>query len=172
MTVPDGTQVSAFLNATDSSLDDVPAGLLDAMSIAAGRIAPGVRSWIHAHPALSQVTYVVSGALTVKMKDPREPEPYLLEVPAGSGVVTQPGTLLQLRNESTRHVEVLYIVSPSYVFEVGEDGRVSHDDSILVAEDWAELGPGEWDAYATDEALRAARTRRTEALERLAANDR
>ena len=62
--VPDGTQVSAFLNATDSTIADIP--MLDGMSIAGGRIASGARSKIHVHPAVTQVTYVLSGDLTVK----------------------------------------------------------------------------------------------------------
>lgn len=43
-TVPDGTDVSPFLNATDSQQSDVPWGALGDMSVAAGRINPGVAS--------------------------------------------------------------------------------------------------------------------------------
>ena len=136
VTVPDGTEVSAFLNATDSTIGDLPPDVLEGMSIAAGRIAPGTRSKIHAHPAVTQVTYVVSGGLTVKMKDPGEAQPYVLEVAAGSAVVSEPGALLQLCNETEQDVEVLYIVAPSYVFEIGADGQVIYDDSIQIADDW------------------------------------
>ncbi|MFP6836424.1 MAG: hypothetical protein VB948_10000 [Pseudomonadales bacterium] len=39
--VADGTQVSAFLNATDTTPRDEPTAELDQISIAAGRITPG-----------------------------------------------------------------------------------------------------------------------------------
>jgi quercetin dioxygenase-like cupin family protein len=172
ITVADGTEVSAFLNATDTSLGGLRPDLLEGASIAAGRIAAGKKSWVHTHPAVTQVIYVVAGNLIVRMKDPQAAEPYRLEVTARSAVVSEPGTLLQLHNESAHNVEVLYVVTPSYVFEVGEDGEVVHDDSILVAEDWSELGAEDWDAYATESVKLAARTRRCEALARLAAADR
>jgi hypothetical protein len=44
--VPDGTQVSAFLNATDSSQIDIPKNALRDVSVAAGKIGPGVHSWV------------------------------------------------------------------------------------------------------------------------------
>lgn len=55
-TVPDGTDVSPYLNASDVMQDDVPWGLLGEMSIAAGRIRPGVHSGVVIHPAVTQVT--------------------------------------------------------------------------------------------------------------------
>ena len=165
--VADGTKVSAFLNATDSTLDDIPSSLPEALSIAAGRIAPGTRSWVHVHPAVTQVTYVVAGDLTVKMKDTRHADPYLLEVPAGSAVVSEPGTLLQLCNESADSVEVLYIVSPAYVFEAGNDGAVIYDDSILVGEDWGSPAPEHWNAFANEEAMNEVSARRAAARQRL-----
>jgi mannose-6-phosphate isomerase-like protein (cupin superfamily) len=166
--VADGTQVSAFLNATDTTPRDEPTAELDQISIAAGRIAPGVKSWIHTHPALTQVTYVVTGTLTVTMKDPREPEPYQLDIPAGSTVVSEPGTLLQLHNETSHEIEVLYIASPPYVLETDPYGEVVHEDSILVAQDWDGLDTDQWDAYASDAAKRKARRLRADALKRIA----
>jgi quercetin dioxygenase-like cupin family protein len=169
-TVPDGTEVSAFLNATDSTIADIPSDVPEGMSIAAGRIAPGARSKIHVHPAVTQVTYVLSGDLTVKMKGATDAQPYVLEAAAGSAVISEPGALLQLCNESEQSVEVLYIVAPSYVLEVDDDGQVVYDDSVLVAEDWSALDPDDWDAYAGEEARRDARAQRVEALDRLAAS--
>jgi len=98
--VPDGTEVSPFLSATDVNQTDVPWGLLGEMSIAAGRIGPGVQSWIHVHPVITQVTYLVSGDLTIRMKDPSTMNPYDLDLRPGQAVVTEPGTLFQLRNAS------------------------------------------------------------------------
>jgi hypothetical protein len=53
-------------------------------------------------------------------------------------VVTRPGTLIQLANETGAVVEVLYLVSPAYVFEE-RDGRVIYDDSLVVAAAWDEV---------------------------------
>ena len=66
----DGTEVSAFLNPydTQSGSAGLPAG--EAISMAAGRIGPGVRSAIHVHPALTQITYVTAGNLTVLTRTP------------------------------------------------------------------------------------------------------
>ncbi len=121
-TVPDGTEVSPFLNASDVMQVDVPWGLLGEMSIASGRMRSGVHSWVHIHPAVTQVTYVTGGRLTIRMKERDALEPYDLNVATGHAVVSEPGTLFQLRNDSGEDAEVLYIVSPSYAFE-GEEGK-------------------------------------------------
>jgi hypothetical protein len=76
--VPDGTEVSPFLNATDVSQDDVPWNALGDLSIASGRIGRHVHSSVHMHPIVTQVTYVVSGSLTVRVMDPGAPEAYQL----------------------------------------------------------------------------------------------
>lgn len=172
ITVRDGTQVCAFLNPTDPVRRDVPRALRGVMSIAAGRIAPGSRSHIHVHPAVTQVTYVTAGTLCAKMQDGAQPEPYQLIVPAGSAVVSEPGTLLQLCNETEADLELLYIVSPPYVLEIGDDARVRHDDSVVVAEDWNELESLDWRQWASATARRAARRRRSRALRRMSTNRR
>ncbi len=92
-TVPDGTQVSPFPNSTDATQADVPWGALGEVSIAAGRIAPGVHSWVHAYPAVTQVTYVLNGNLTVRMQDSSAAEPYDLQLHEGQAAISQPGAL-------------------------------------------------------------------------------
>ena len=166
-TVPDGTEVSAFLNATDVTQGDVPWGALGEMSIAAGRIGPKVHSWVHMHPAVTQVTYVRSGGLTVRMKDASSPEPYDQKLQPGQAVVCEPGTLFQLRNDGDAVAEVLYIVSPSYVFEM-EGGEVRHDDAILVARTWDEIAAANYALPALRIDHFEARARRAEALRRVA----
>jgi len=136
-TAPDDTDVSAFLNATDTSQKDVPWGMLGEMSIAAGRIRPGVTSWVHMMPAVRQVTYVVSGRLGIRMKEAYAEQPYDLELQPGDAAITEPGTLLQLKNRGEDVADVLYILSPSYVFEMTGD-KLVHDDSVLVAKTWRE----------------------------------
>ena|SRR5215831_1455865 len=86
-TVPDGTDVSPFLNATDTNQSDVPWGALGDVSIAAGRLKPGIVLWIHCHPVLVLVTYVVSGSLTVHMKGPEDLEPYRLDLHKGQAAL-------------------------------------------------------------------------------------
>jgi len=137
-TVPDGTQVAPFLNAADSLQSELPWGCLGEMSVAAGRIEARTASAIHVHPLVTQVTYVTRGRLTVRMREAGPGETYSLAVPNGSAVVTRPGTLLQLANETDAVVEVLYLVSPAYVFEE-RDGRVIYDDSLVVAAAWDEV---------------------------------
>jgi len=136
--VPDGTEVSPFLNPTDSNQADIPWGALDDMSIAAGRINPGAASWIHRHPVVTLVTFVVAGRLTLHMKGERDPAPYALDMRRGQAAVTERGTMLQLQNTSDDAAEVLYICSPAYVFDK-EDGGLPYDDAVLVAGAWAEL---------------------------------
>lgn len=137
-TIPDGTDVSPFLDATDVQQSDVPWDALGDVSIAAGRISPNVRSWIHVHHVVTQVTYLLAGTLTVRMKDASAAEPYDLRLQPGQAVVTQPRTLFQLRNDGNTVAEVLYIVSPSYVFEM-DGGRVRYDDASMVARTWEEV---------------------------------
>ncbi|MDH3642954.1 MAG: hypothetical protein OES38_12710 [Gammaproteobacteria bacterium] len=163
-TVPDGTEVSAFINPTDSVTGSWVEHLPESVSVAAGRIAPETLSWIHVLPLVTQITYVVAGNLTARMSKPGEDEPYALEVPAGAAIVTEPGTLLQLGNETEEPLAVLYIVSPSYVFETDAEDRVVYDDAILMAEDWKSLSHDDPDGYAIEDV----RARRADARARLA----
>ncbi len=130
-TVPDGTDVSPFLNATDMNQTDLPLGALGEMSIAAGRVRPKVHSAVHMHPVVTQVTYVLAGELTVRMKDRGMAAFYDVPLKAGQAVVTRPETLFQLRNDCNAVAEVLYIASPSYVFEMNA-GAVVGDVPLTV----------------------------------------
>ena len=165
--VPDGTEVSPFLNATDVYQDDVPWDALGDLSIASGRIRPRVHSSVHVHPIVTQVTYVVSGSLTVRMMDAGAAEAYELSVNPGSAVITRPGTLFQLLNDSDAVAEVLYIVTPSYVFEM-EGGTVKYDDAFIVAATWEDLFAANYDVPALTVRPDELGTRRAESLGRLA----
>ena len=81
--VPTAQKLDPFLNATDVSQDDVPWNALGDLSIASGRIGPHVHSSVHMHPVVTQVTYVVSGSLTVRMMEPGAQEVYELSVRDG-----------------------------------------------------------------------------------------
>lgn len=64
--VPDGTFVHPVLEPHMTRHGD---DWVDAVSIALGRIAAGTSSKIHLHPLVTQTTWVVSGQLTIRMKD-------------------------------------------------------------------------------------------------------
>ena len=131
MPTPDGTEVDAFLNpADDAGVRPLPT-IPDSLGLAAGRIRAGVTSAIHVHPVVTQVTYVVSGSLTVRMRDTDDAEPHELEVEAGAAFVTEPGTPLQLSNDTDEDVHVLYVTSPAYL-SVRDEGRPIYDDAILL----------------------------------------
>lgn len=142
---PDGTWVSPFLNAKDSQ-SDLPFDLLDGFSIAAGMIDPVSCSKIHVMPFVTQVTFVRSGNLAVIMKRPSDAGVHTLRLAAGQSVLTEPGEFFQLINEDRERCEVLYIVSPAYVFDMDLDGSVLYDDSLVLEEDWAHLAMAEWRA--------------------------
>ena len=141
--VPDGTWVSPFLNAKDSQ-SDLPFDLLDGFSLAAGMIDPNSCSAIHVMPFVTQVTFVRSGSLAVKMKGPDDTEPYILRLAAEEAVLTEPGAFFQLINEGTESCEVLYIVSPAYVFEMSAEGAVLYDDAVVLDVGWDDLAATGW----------------------------
>jgi hypothetical protein len=166
-TVDDGTDVSPFLNATDSQ-SDVPWGALGDMSIASGRIGPKVRSCVHFHPVVTVVIYVIGGELTIRMKDASVVEPpYDLPLKVGQAVLLEPRTLVQLRNDGDAPAEVLYIVSPQYVFEK-ENKEVRYDDAIVVAKTWKELVETGYNVPALKLTSDQRRANRDESMRRLA----
>ena len=165
-TVPDGTDVSPFLNATDINQKDVPWGVLGEMSIAAGKIRSKLHSAVHMHPVVTHVTYVVAGKLTVRMKDTGGF--YDLPLHSGQAALTKPGTLFQLRNDSDAVADVLYIASPSYVFEIGAKGIV-YDDAVRIADSWEELEKCNYDVPAIRISASEANVNRERSKRRLAA---
>ena len=92
-------------------------------------------SAIHVHPVVTQVTYVVSGRLTVRMRGPDDAEPNESVAEPGAAIVTEPGIPVQLANRTDEDIHVLYVTSPAYV-SVRDDGRSVYDDAILL-EGWS-----------------------------------
>lgn len=140
--VPDGTLVSPFLNCKDS-MSRLPFDLLDGFSLAAGTIEPKTRSKIHLMPFVTQVTFVRQGNLRVRMKGPRDDDSYSLSVRTDEAVITEPGTYFQLVNDDQESCEVLYIVSPAYLFEMSNE-HVVYDDSVVFEENWDKLKSSGW----------------------------
>lgn len=164
--VPDGTLVSPFLNARDST-GGLPFDLPDGFSVAAGTIEADSKSKIHVMPFVTQVTFVRRGELTVRMKAAKDAGPYTLMLRADEAVVTEPGTFLQLVNDTEEPCEVLYIVSPAYVFEI-DHGQVIYDDSLVLDETWVQLEASQWQPSRALPTLQ----QRMQAESRLAAKNR
>lgn len=161
--MPDGTLVSPFLNPLDR-LSGLPAQLIEGFSLAAGILEPRVKSKIHLMPWVTQVTFVRRGTLQVRMKAEQNPAPYALQLSRDQAVLTEPGTFFQLINETDEACEVLYLVSPAYIFEQ-VTGQNLYDDAVVLAEDWETLERNHWQPAAELPTLQ----QRQESLRRLAA---
>lgn len=140
--MPDGTLVSPFLNCKDS-MSGLPFDLLDGFSLAAGTVEPETKSKIHLMPFVTQVTFVRRGNLHVRMKGPRDDDSYSLSIRTEEAVLTEPGTFFQMVNDEQEPCEVLYIVSPAYLFEVSNH-QVVYDDSVVCDENWNDLKSSGW----------------------------
>lgn len=147
---PDGTEVDAFLNPADARTARLP-GMPEGLGLAAGRIGPGVTSAIHVHPVVTQVTYVVAGELTVRMRESEGVAPLECALGPGEAVVAEPGMPIQFANRTEAAVHVLYVTSPAYV----SSGNGEYDDAILL---------DDWSAALSDEDLRRAAARRIAVL--------
>lgn len=134
------------LRQTDAkgSQSDLPFDLLDGFSLLAGMIDPNSRSAIHVMPFVTQVTFVRTGSLAVRIKGPGDTQPYILRLAAGQAVLTEPGVFFQLINKGAERCEVLHIVSPAYVFEMSSEGAVLYDDAVVLDEGWEDLAATGW----------------------------
>jgi mannose-6-phosphate isomerase-like protein (cupin superfamily) len=144
--VNDGTLVAPFLNCKDVS-SALPIDFVNGFSIAVGKIEKGTNSKIHIHPVVTQATYVLSGRIDVTMKGRKDPTPYPLTIGKNSAVVTAPYEFFQLRNPYDEDCDVLYIVSPDYLF-VMENEKVIYDDAVVLDYTWDELARVHWNPPA------------------------
>ena len=149
--VPDGTLVRSAFAGGRGEAD---------LSIAVGEIEPHSVSKIHLHPLVAQVAWVLSGALTVRMKDASAREPYTLTLAVDESVVTAPRTFFQLVNDTGALCRVLYIVQPAFLFVVDSTGHVIYNDAVIFDEDWAALAAAGW-PRPDPAPLRATRARLT-----------
>jgi hypothetical protein len=182
--VPDGTLVNPFLNPKDI-MSGLPWDILDGLSVAAGYLNPEVVSEIHVHPFISQVTVLISGTLDIHMKDPGNTDaPYKLQLkvppltrkPGFSTVATLalPGTFFQLDNSlGSEPAHVLYLTSPSYIFEPGQtsDAPPVYDDAVTMGRDWDRLASLNWNPPELSDPARSYGARQR-AIQRLAAKSR
>ena len=147
----DGTEIDPFLNPMDDPAGVVLPGFSSGPSAAAGRLRPGVTSAIHVHPLVAQITYVVSGRLTVATVERGQSVPHQFEVEAGAAVVTEAGIPVRFSNGTQADVHLLYIVMPAYV---SDD---EYDDAVLL---------DDWTSTLSDADLALARESRAAALRR------
>ncbi|MGI9328079.1 MAG: hypothetical protein ACR2PZ_22855 [Pseudomonadales bacterium] len=178
--VPDQTLVNAFLNPNDAT-SGLPPGLFDGLAIAAGQIDPNVRGNIAVHPFIYQVTLLLEGELRIHMKDPlEEGDPYVVHLctPASLGgegftaaaALTRPGTFFQLDNsDADSPARVLYISSPSYVYEPGPGAHSPprYDDAVQLGNSWDALAKQNWNPTELHSPMNSFSAREA-ALQRLA----
>jgi mannose-6-phosphate isomerase-like protein (cupin superfamily) len=122
--VPDGTAVAPLFNPPDP--ETAP------FSVAVGEIAPGTRSAIHVLPRSTQLTVVLMGTLTVRMRGAGDTAPYTLTLAPEQACLTLPGERLQLENATDTPVRVLYVVAPPYRAEVDVKGDIIGEDAVLL----------------------------------------
>lgn len=69
---------------------------------------------VHLHYGLEQVTYVLSGRVTVLQRGPSDAHHTEVELGPGEAIMTPPASTLSFRNEGSEDAEVLFICVPSY----------------------------------------------------------
>lgn len=161
--VPDGTMVYEIIGPVQSQAARLP--IIEEQSLAYGELDPGEKSAVHVHPIISHLTWVISGTLTVGMKDKRSTEMYYIEVAPMQTVLTEPGTFFQLLNNGDQICKVLYMVSPAFIFEV-VGGNILYNDQIVLDFGWDELAKRNWKIPELDD-LDKIKKMREESLNRL-----
>jgi len=178
--VPDGTLVNPFLNPKDT-MSGLPWDILDGLSVTTGYIEAGIVSEIHVHPFISLITVLISGSLDIHMKDPGNMDlPYQVRLGlrprtgkpgfTTAATLASPGTFFQLDNShGSGPAQVLYLASPSYIFEPGEttDAPPVYDDAVTVGSDWKHLADYNWNPPELCDPARSYASRQR-ALQRLA----
>jgi uncharacterized cupin superfamily protein len=74
----------------------------------AWRLPPGSNGRRHVERVQEELFVVLEGAATLALGDPAE----RVELPAGSAALVEPGTAIQVRNESDAEVTILIVGAP------------------------------------------------------------
>jgi mannose-6-phosphate isomerase-like protein (cupin superfamily) len=165
--VPDGTALQEILG--PRTLETIGKPIITEVSTALGTLPANVKSSIHVHPIVLHLTYVLSGQLTVAMKDPQSKSYYTIDLLPGETVVTRPCTLFQLINKTVAPCQALYIVAPAFVYETDETGKILYNDQIVLeGKTWSDLEKQNWIVPELKD-IDAIRQNRNEALKRLGA---
>ena len=131
--VPDGTLVSEMLRVGEG------------FNLGLGVVEPATNSKIHLHPFVTQVTYVCSGRLVVWMCGPQDEKPYSLELLKDQACLTEPDTFFQLVNPAYEPCQVLYIVSPPFLYEADSAGNIVYNDALVLDGSWEDLAKAKYD---------------------------
>jgi mannose-6-phosphate isomerase-like protein (cupin superfamily) len=84
-------------------------------SVVVGIIPPREDDYsVHLHYGLEQVTYVVSGTVTVLQRTPGDAQHTEVALGPGEAIVTPPASTLSFRNYGDIDAEVLFICIPPY----------------------------------------------------------
>jgi mannose-6-phosphate isomerase-like protein (cupin superfamily) len=84
-------------------------------SVVVGIIPPREDDYpVHLHYGLEQVTYVISGTVTVLQRTPGDPQHVERELRPGQAIATPPASTLSFRNHGDEDAEVLFICIPPY----------------------------------------------------------
>jgi len=135
--IPDGTTISSLINPYDCNSENSNFKF-DDLSITTGVIKALSKSKIQVLPFVNQITYILDGQIKAIMKGLNDDNQYEIIAKRDQAFITMKNEFLQLINENDIDVKVLYIVSPSYVFEE-IDGKIIYDDSIIVDYEWNDL---------------------------------
>lgn len=166
--VPDGTALQEIFG--PRTLHELGKPVLTEVSTALGTLPPNVSSSIHVHPIILHLTYVLSGQLTVAMKDPDSKSYYTIDLLPGETVLTRPCTLFQLINRTVATCQALYIVAPAFVFETDATGNILYNDQIVLeGKTWSDLEKENWVVPELED-IDSIRKRRDESLKRLNAS--
>lgn len=164
--VPDKTMVFPILGPRQQQLAGLE--IVNQMSLAMGELEKKETSSIHVHPIVAHLTWVLSGSLRVKMKDPNNDEEYYLDVDPMQAVYTAPGTFFQLINRGVDTCKVLYQVAPSFVFDMTPEGEVRYNDAIVLHDyTWEKLKKMNWNIPELDIDLEEIKRNRQEAINRM-----
>ena len=162
--VPDGTRVFPIMDPRQQKEDNIP--IIDELSLAYGELDIGVESSIHIHPICTQLTYVLSGELEVKMKMDKRETIDTLQLKTNEAVVSRPACFFQLKNSGHEVCKVLYQCTPGFVFELDDQGNLLYNDAIVLSYSWEELKKMNWRIPELMD-IEAIRKQREEAVRRL-----
>ncbi len=164
--VPDKTMVFPIFGPRQQQLAGLE--ISDYMSLAMGELEKLETSSIHVHPLVAHLTWVMSGSLSVKMKDPENNEAYRLDLNPMQAVYTAPGTFFQLINRGVDTCKILYQVAPAFVFDMTPEGEVRYNDAIVLSGySWEKLKEMNWKIPELDIDLAQVKAERQAAINRM-----
>lgn len=110
-----GLQPGEFLAPDGIIIRPIPGGSSGLTSVVMGRILPREADYpVHLHYGLEQMTYVISGRVTVLQRTSGDAQASEVELGPGEAITTPPASTLSFRNHGTETADVLFICIPPY----------------------------------------------------------